>query len=133
MRTIKFRAWAEVDEIKSTCTDRMIYFDPMECDNGMWFNAPDNICHINEYHSLMQFTGLEDKNGNHIYEGDILYNGFNAKGVMRFEEGMFVCDFIYNNHKNKNHYKYEKHTFRINSINTVTEVIGNIYENPELL
>ena len=70
MRKIKFRAYCEFDGIKAT-KNKMVYFKPVECDNGLFFEAPDNVYHINEYLSpLMQFTGLKDKNGKEIYEGD---------------------------------------------------------------
>ena len=119
MRELKFRAWAEVDGIKSSCTDMMVYFEPMQCDNGMWFNAPDKVYHINEYHSLMQFTGLQDKNGTDIYEGDIVRRSISGATPTRtdevyFNKGSFVIgagDFI----KPLNHFY-------------TLEVIGNIHE-----
>lgn len=75
---------------------------------------------------LMQSTGLRDKNGVEIFEGDVLTSNVqpckmvnpikDGYGVVRFENGMF----------------------KLGSISLVTfiskmEVIGNIYENPELL
>lgn len=71
---------------------------------------------------LMQFTGLKDKNDIEIYEGDILnHNG--DLWVVRYseEDGMFILyyDNIIENFSNMN--------------SKWLEVIGNIYENPELL
>ena len=75
---------------------------------------------------VMQSTGLKDKNGVEIFEGDVLTSNVqpckmvnpikDGYGVVRFENGMF----------------------KLGSISLVTfiskmEVIGNIYENPELL
>lgn len=75
---------------------------------------------------LMQSTGLKDKNGAEIFEGDILTSNVqpckmvnpikDGYGVVRFENGMF----------------------KLGAISLVTfiskmEVVGNIYENPELL
>ena len=72
---------------------------------------------------IMQFTGLHDKNGKEIYEGDIVtYSGITSNNekiiriisyntdYARFQSGMYLLDNI-----------------------ELIEVIGNIYENPELL
>lgn len=83
---------------------------------------------------IMQATGLKDKNGQEIFEGDIVSDGFDIgdikshktlgfymvdkKGVERwFSDGATIEGFE----------KYVKTAFKI------IEVIGNIYENPELL
>lgn len=72
-----------------------------------------------------QHTGLNDKNGKEIYEGDILiYDGNGTSGVVRFNRSSY--EFQYGNGKYQylcfRHYKSENF-----------EVIGNIYQNPELI
>lgn len=74
---------------------------------------------------LMQSTGFKDKNGNKIFEGDILgtKNGL-LNGVVEYRAdlGMFVNSLIrYNNFE------------RLCNIASDREIIGNIYENPEIL
>ena len=92
---------------------------------------------------LIQCTGLKDKNGKLIYEGDILEydlldsNGNicetdSAKYVVSFEYGGFgmrVCD------EYEPDFEYVVEHFGIEEDNSFCEarVIGNIYENPELL
>jgi uncharacterized phage protein (TIGR01671 family) len=66
---------------------------------------------------LMQFTGLKDKNGKEIYEGDVVeLDGSDRPAVMEFHSGSFSLRRIYGG----------ADAYRM-------EVIGNIYENPELL
>lgn len=74
---------------------------------------------------LMQSTGLLDKNGKEIFEGDILgtKDGL-LNGVVEYQAdlGMFVNSLIrYNNFE------------RLCSVSVNREILGNIYENPELL
>lgn len=74
---------------------------------------------------LMQSTGLRDKNGKEIFEGDIVDSegGFTT-GVVEFRSdlGMFVSTLIkYNNFE------------QLCNAHGLVKVIGNIYENPELL
>ena len=74
---------------------------------------------------LMQSTGLKDKNGKEIYEGDVYleyYLGITAKPTKRVvaygnQQGIigFNCPSV------------------VSGVNHYVEVIGNIYENPELL
>lgn len=88
----------------------------------------------NEY-VLMQFTGLLDKNGKEIYEGDIVkYEGYGGLytefSTVSFLEGQFVT-------------RWEKAFIDVldggwddcglRHVNEDSEVIGNIYQNPELL
>lgn len=73
---------------------------------------------------LMQSTGLTDKNGKEIFEGDIIdsTDGF-LTGVIEFRVslGMFVSDLVeYNNFE------------RLCNVASSRKIIGNIYESPEL-
>ena len=80
---------------------------------------------------LMQYTGLKDKNGKEIYKGDILqfYNDVDyiikpgyAKVV--FKDGAFCCK----------HFKYgTEYLANMDMSDMDITVVGNIYENPELL
>ena len=80
---------------------------------------------------LMQYTGIKDKNGKEIYEGDILKYKFpydrrlKHVSLVKFieTEASFGLKDIYGN---------EIPLYRITA-NNYFEVIGNIYENPELL
>jgi len=104
-REIEFRAW-EHDRKK------MCY--------GYQYNIGD--AEQNKY-PLMQFTGLKDKNGKEIYEGDIvshLHSADTCVVVFQKETAMFLAEEIGD----------EKLGF---GIEDVTEVIGNIYENADLL
>lgn len=84
-----------------------------------------------EAESVGQFTGLKDKNDKEIYEGDIIKYNEDAIRVVVFRNGAFHCD-VFDWEPKK-----DKPTFPIFFLpitnNHTEEVIGNIYENPELL
>ena len=88
--------------------------------------------------TIGQYTGLKDENGKEIYEGDIIdfsydmfvgnFDTFIAKGVVVFDEGAFYVELFENERTTKDE------AYLLYSINTDTiEVIGNIYENKDLL
>ena len=115
MRTIKFRAYCAIES-----GNEMIYFTESKFDNGLWFEYTKN--HIDEYLSpLMQFTGLTDKNGVEIFEGDVYHQG--DKNIL-YQVVFDGCGFIGNQIGNKSLAGLAYFKDKI-------EVIGNIYETKQ--
>lgn len=71
--------------------------------------------------TVCQYIGLKDKNGKKIFDGDIIKNWFDEIGSLKYEQKRAA--FVVNNLKN----------VYILWTNKDIEVIGNIFENPELL
>lgn len=113
MREIKFRAWIKKDKRMEHCIDVNPFYIG-DCDRMHWKH---------EEVELMQYTGLKDKNGKEIYQGDIVKES-NSKGIIAYEYCFFGIAWIANKDFYNNALKYHSSTI---------EVIGNIYENPDLL
>lgn len=121
----KFRAWDKIRKIMYEVDDIMsIDFGKSEIGVKTLFFDQSNYYKFDDI-ILMQSTGLTDKNGKEIFEGDILdsKDGFLAGIVeLRQDLGMFVSTLIkYNNFE------------RLCSIANSREIIGNIHTNPGLL
>lgn len=135
MREIKFRAWDKnlfVMRFNASKVGSAIYWD-----NGESFAA------FGDEYILMQFTGLVDKNGKEIYEGDIVIGPSDSSAILRTRAK--------NNKRTFPKFEVsfgkiggEMFGFRLDCLNyddfqrtfplpKECEVIGNIYENPSLL
>ena len=130
MREIKFRAWDKSNQCMVYPGEENTVFTftngilCVECLETVWKEGGGETYEKDEFFQvdceIMQFTGLKDKNGKEIYEGDFVQGGgclkphdvrWNDAGRWSFGESLL--DFT-------------------QSTMLLLEVIGNIYENPEL-
>lgn len=132
-RELKFRAW---DKLRN----RMERFDLGHKDgllyqDGNWFVATgydgeDNPTfdddNVPRRYELMQFTGLKDRHGVEIYEGDIIEITFPREGEGRFE-------MVFDSSRGGFMAKDDEGLWRLTTGDRANEVIGNVYEHPELL
>ena len=108
-REIKFRAWDK------SCNKMRGISGLQDC----FSLRSDGVC--NEDYVLMQYTGLKDKNGKEIYEGDIVI----VKGTKKIKN--YVTEIIWLNNgfclkENNTYFKDYK------LVSSGIEIIGNIYE-----
>lgn len=118
-REIKFRAWSEEDKV-------MIYdLNSLRLFHGVL---------ISDDYIVMQFTGLKDKNGKDIYEGDIVYFQVENQNIW---VGPITGEIFFN----KDHASFEIKTKKgflsiargYDAYRSSLEILGNIYENPEMI
>lgn len=131
MRPIKFRAWDKNGKVMSYEVD--LYFDMDWTAQVRFENGDKNYFFNQETGELMQFTGLTDKNGKEIWENDIVLTGWegfrNKAWYVGWEQGGFV---LINNMGRPFAFGSDDFVDE-DGDKTIFEVIGNIYENPELL
>lgn len=138
-RVIKFRAFVETHSGKEMV------------DNWCYLNLTDNHFYavditnerpdIGKVFSVMQFTGLHDKNGKEIYEGDICISKYGTKKPVQICFGEFENILDSDDDKSTNiGFYFTESTGEVTPLGKCTngttdylEVIGNIHQNPELL
>lgn len=131
MRDIKFRVW-DGDTQKWITDNPMWHHRVME--DLKWSDIfPIPKWKTYQAIKFQQYTGLKDKNDVEIYEGDILKisTGHKYKLVSNDEwhEKFRISEVVYNAPK----FKIDGDSLFLASIDKYCEIIGNIYENPELL
>jgi uncharacterized phage protein (TIGR01671 family) len=130
VREIKFRAW-------NTAAKAMLHFENPKgiADGGdrygMFLPAIESKMYIGGNYEIMQYTGLKDKNGKEIYEGDIvkISGPYFRKSI---QEIMLIG---YDTSRAWFGVVDVLHTVSLSAFDNEKdiEVIGNIYENPDLI
>lgn len=132
-REISFRAWDEKKKIMhfdfqfiktgNEGNDWILFVSDKQPIGGEveWDKNP----HFSQQLKIMQYSGIEDINGKKIYEGDVVKSTIHnpTHYQVEFIEGGFCCT----------HPLIEGYPIDINHFSSKFKVVGNIFENPELL
>lgn len=130
-REIKFRVWdgeqmwyPETKTVDGNSTYISFFNDEKSIGWGLYDLRIGNRLASGSYDEIMEFTGEHTRGGKDIYEGDIvdfIYDDLSLRGAVKYEYGSFCID-------------YEDYSPPLLLGDAcVIDVVGNIYENPELI
>jgi len=117
-RELKFRIWCKTMQLWLCEDSQFLQMDGKRVHAASWSTIEFDL--PNENYIIQQYTGLKDSKGVEIYEGDIVEIGDRKREVI-FNIGMFYIDENYGD------------IVPVSEVDNIIEVIGNIFENPELI
>ena len=131
MREIKFRAW---DKQNSNMIDGNNYQGSAWIADALEVLMHGGCDEWTEQLVLMQYTGLHDKNGKEIYEGDIIRECYT---IFPDDMEVFISEVLFQNGSfqlsGEDYEPFSGESSMCSIKSTDLEVIGNVWENPELL
>lgn len=136
-REIKFRVWNGIEMVHDITTGKFGTFYVNPDNNGIDRNDSASMTQLNTKYPdtvpVMQWTGLKDKNGRDIYEGDI-YEMYGHNYKIVFDNGAFCITGVKRHATTPINWKPEtEDDCMIEDFASKMEIIGNIHQNPELL
>lgn len=149
MRETEFRAWVRPGKMQygvvpfkwDFCIDKMYTKCIESTGNGLFDSGGytakwelGGFRYVEEAeNNLMQYTGLKDKNGKELYEGDIFSHNNRNFQIIFSENKLVLLARLIGTGKNTDKPSNWRDLEWVNNVSKHIEIIGNIYENPELL